>query len=115
MSPESPSPVLMVTRVKNLYGEPYYIKMYCEQLGLGHLEDITRKVFLPNLPSVGLLLYKIKHIVQITPITFPQGMPEDFDPDKYGFKLKENGEFIVTPTKGESLDSIVKRADWMKL
>jgi len=115
MEQAPPSPVLMVNRVKSLNKEPYYIKDYCEQIGLGHLEDLSRKVFLPNLPSVGLLLYRIKHLVKITPVTFPQGMPEDFDPDKYGYKLKQNGEFIVTPTKAESIESIVSRAEWMKL
>jgi len=112
---EQPSPVLMVAKIKSLKGEPYYLKDYCEQIGLGKHEELGKKVFLPNLPSVGLLLYKIKHIIKITPITFPQGMPEDFCPDTHGFKLTPMGEFIVTPTKGESPESIARRADWMKI
>jgi large subunit ribosomal protein L30 len=36
------------------------------------------------------MLYRIKHLVEITPITTPYGMPDD---SKNGF-LKENGEFI---------------------
>ena len=52
-------------------------------------------MFLPNLPSVCALLYKIKHVVDIIPLTFPKGMPDDFHPDTHGFKLTPTGEFIV--------------------
>jgi len=112
---EPPLPVLMVTRVKTLHGEPYWNKYYCRQIGIGIREELNQRVFLPNLPSVGLLLYRIKHLIKITPVTFPQGMPEDFSPDTHGFKLTSRGEFIVTPTKGESLESIAQRAEWMKI
>jgi hypothetical protein len=44
-------------------------------------------VFLPNLPSVSLLLFKIKHLLEIRPITFPNGIPEDFDPERDGSRL----------------------------
>ena len=71
--------------------------------------------FLPNTPSVGLLLFKIKHVVKITPLTFPNGMPDDFSPDTHGFRLTSTGEFIVTDRPAESTDSIAQRADWMKI
>merc|ERR1719383_790341 len=90
-----PSPVLMVSRVKKLYGEPYWIKDYCAQIGLGVDEKCGKMAFLPNTPSVGLLLFKIKHLVKITPVTFPNGMPDDFSPETHGFKLTSKGEFIV--------------------
>jgi len=115
VDPEPASPVLMVTRIKRLFGEPYWNKNYCRQIGIGYNENINKRVFLPNLPSVGLLLYRIKHLIKITPITFPQGMPEDFSPDTHGFKLTSQGEFIVTPTKDESVESIAQRAEWMKI
>lgn len=37
------------------------------------------------------MLYKVKHLIEITPITLPDVMPED---KKNGF-LKENGEFVT--------------------
>jgi len=37
------------------------------------------------------MLYKIKHLIEITPITLPDGLPDD--PSK-AF-LKENGELVV--------------------
>jgi len=110
-----PAPVLMVTKMKSLVGEPYWNKDYCEQIGLGKLEKRGKMCFLPNIPSVGFHLFKIKHLVKITPVTFPNGIPDDFSPDTHGYKLTSNGEFIVTDRPGESLDSIAMRADWMKI
>jgi len=122
--PETPpSPVLMVQRIQplrikkhgHITGSPYWIKDYCEQIGLGIREDSNKLVFLPNTPSVGFLLFKIKHLVKITPVTFPNGMPDDFSTDTHGYKLTSKGEFIVTDRPGESFDSIARRADWMKI
>jgi len=112
---EPPSPVLMVKKVKHLHGEPYWNKNYLEQIGLGKHADVGRLVFLPNTPSVGLHLFKVKHLIKITPVTFPNGIPDDFSPDTHGYKLTPKGEFIVTDIPGESLDSIAGRADWMKI
>jgi len=122
MPDSPPSPVLMVTKVKSLQGEPYWVKDYCEQIGLSRgirtnkeARKLGKRVFLPNLPSVGHLLYKIKHVVDIQPVTFPNGMPEDFDPDRHGFKINHKGEFTVEGPPKESLESIAARADWMKI
>ena len=37
---------------------------------------------------------QIKHLVTITPVTFPNGIPDDFEPDKYGYKLKSKYVFL---------------------
>jgi len=120
---DPPAPVLMVQRIIKLRtvkhgvasGNPYWIKHYCEQIGLGVDEKADKLVFLPNTPSVGFLLFKIKHLVKITPVTFPNGMPDDFSTETHGYRLTSKGEFIVTDRPGESLDSIAMRADWMKI
>lgn len=111
----TPSPVLMVRKIKKLMNEPYWNKHYCEQIGLGRWEKMDKLSFLPNLPSVGLLLHKIKHLVEITPVTFPNGIPEEFDPDKDGSHLSPNGEFVVNQSYKVDLDEIAGRAEWMKL
>eukprot|EP00088_Acartia_fossae_P037051 TRINITY_DN38242_c0_g1_i1.p1 TRINITY_DN38242_c0_g1~~TRINITY_DN38242_c0_g1_i1.p1 ORF type:complete len:305 (+),score=78.37 TRINITY_DN38242_c0_g1_i1:28-942(+) len=111
----TPAKVIMVKRVKALYGEPWYNKNYCEQLGLGKNEKLSKLSFLPNIPSVSVILFKIKHLIEITPVTFPNGMPEDFDPDTHGYKLKLNGEFVVHPSLRADTDNLVSQADWMKL
>jgi len=111
-----PSPVLMVRRVRPLKGEPWFLKQYCQQIGLGEKKKRSKLAFLPNLPSVSLLLYKIKHLVEITPVTFPNGVPEDFDPVKDGAHLNSaTGEFVVNPSFKVDTDEIAKRAQWMKL
>lgn len=115
ISQEPPAPVLMVQKTKQLLGEPYWNKNFCEQIGLGDLERVGKLSFLPNTPSVGFHLFKIKHLVKITPVTFPNGMPDDFSPETHGYNLTSKGEFIVTDRPGESLDSIAMRADWMKV
>lgn len=46
-----------------------------------------------NIPEINSQLWKIKHLIKITPITFPNGMPTENDIDcTY---LKENGELMV--------------------
>lgn len=117
-----PSPVLMVTKTKRLYGEQYWVKQYCEQLGLGggrprSSQDLPpgTRVFLPNLPSVCLLLFKIKHVVDIQPLTFPNGLPDDFDPSRQGCQLTHRGEFVVGGPPAEALESVALRAEWMKI
>ena len=58
-------------------------------LGLGSKENMNKIVFLPNIPSVTSMLFKIKHLVKITPVTFPHGIPEDFHPDSHGYNLNK--------------------------
>jgi len=122
MPEDRPSPVLMVTKVKSKRGEPYWVKAYMDQIGLGgfgggqvSLKKVGSRVFLPNLPSVSAVLYRIKHMVEVTPLTFPCGFPEDFHPDTHGFTITNQGEFIVQGAPQESLDSVARRAHWMKL
>jgi len=110
-----PSPVLLVSRAKPLVNEPWFNKNYCQQLGLGEKEQMTKKVILPNIPSVSLILFKIKHLVTITPVTFPNGIPDDFEPDKYGYKLKSNGEFEIYDTLNVDPAEVAKSAEWMKI
>jgi len=110
-----PSPVLMVEKAKTEYGEPYWIKDYLIQIGLDADKKVGHKVFLPNTPSVGMILYRIKHIVRITPVTFPNGIPDNFDPDTHGYSLSAKGEFTITDVPRESPESIAARAEWMKI
>ena len=83
--------------------------------GLTKEKKVGHKVFLPNTPSVGMILYRIKHIVKITPVKFPNGIPDNFDPDTHGYSLSESGEFRITDVPRESAESIAARAEWMKI
>jgi len=112
---EPPSPVLMVEKTGKGFGQPYWIKDYLTQIGLGKFELMGQKVFLPNTPSVCMILYRLKHVVKITPLKFPNGIPENFDPETHGFKLSPTGEFTITDIPDESTESIAARAEWMKI
>lgn len=46
-----------------------------------------------NTPENNVLLWKVKHLVSVEPITFPYGEPSENDISHT--KLKENGECIV--------------------
>jgi hypothetical protein len=48
-----------------------------------------------NIPENCVRLHKIKHLIKITPIRTPWGLPEEGDLDS-GY-LKEDGEFVVSP------------------
>jgi len=112
---DPPSPVLMVKRVKSLYGEPWFNKNYLQQIGLGEKENLKKISILPNIPSVSLMLFKVKHLIEIKPVTFPNGMPDDFDPETHGYKLKPNGEFIVHPSLRVEPEALMAHADYMKV
>ncbi|ODM89437.1 39S ribosomal protein L30, mitochondrial [Orchesella cincta] len=85
--PVEPTKLFMVKRIRGLAGCPYWEKEYIKELGLQSRRSIA---IIKNTPTQNARLYKVKHLVQITPITMPQGMPED---PEHAF-LKENGEFI---------------------
>ena len=47
------------------------------RLGLGYYQHVDRMVVVPNTPSMLTRLYTIKHIIEIIPIKFPMGFPDD--------------------------------------
>lgn len=71
-----------------------------------------------NIPEINSRLWKIKHLIKITPIVYPYGEPTK-DDINYTV-LKENGECIVTkkleinPVQIEALDQFdnnIKKMD----
>lgn len=53
----------------------------------------NRVAIVKNIPEINSMLWKVKHLVKITPITFPYGEPTK-DDIKYTV-LRENGECLV--------------------
>ncbi|KAL1138818.1 hypothetical protein AAG570_008880 [Ranatra chinensis] len=87
-----PSKLLMIQRVKPFKGNEYWLKKILVDLRLdGKTGEIA---IVKNIPEMIAKLYKIKHLIQITPIRTPNGLPDGNDL-RAGY-LKENGEFIVT-------------------
>ena len=52
-----------------------------------------------NVPSVNTDLYRIKHLIRVQPVRFPQGLPETED-DIRNCLLRPNGHFIIRKPLG---------------
>jgi len=91
--PYEPSKVFMVQRIKCLKGKPYWDKNLMKQLGLdGSRSEIA---LIANTPAMNAMLWKVKHLIRITPITFPQGVPQEGDIG--ATRLLENGQLVFVP------------------
>lgn len=65
----------------------------------------TRVAIVKNIPEMNAKLWKIKHLIKVTPIVFPFGEPtfEDINHTV----LKENGQCLVTKTLVPSENQIM--------
>lgn len=87
--PYEPSKLFRVRRIKPIKGTPYWEREILKRYKLdGKLSDIS---IVKNIPEVNAELWKIKHLIDIQPITFPCGLPDG----KSMTQLKENGELVV--------------------
>ncbi|XP_030378590.1 39S ribosomal protein L30, mitochondrial [Scaptodrosophila lebanonensis] len=94
--PVTPAKLFRVQRIKPMKGNPYWEQRLLKDLGLdGKQSDFT---VVKNIPENNARLWKIKHLIQVTPITFPYGEPTAQDV-KHTI-LKENGECLVTKDIG---------------
>ncbi|XP_054728301.1 39S ribosomal protein L30, mitochondrial-like [Anastrepha obliqua] len=94
--PVEPAKLFRVQRIKPVKGNPFWEKRILKDLGLdGKQSDFT---VVKNIPDVNAMLWKIKHLIKVTPVTFPYGEPTANDL-KHTI-LKENGECIVTKEIG---------------
>ncbi|KAH8386705.1 hypothetical protein KR093_002112 [Drosophila rubida] len=94
--PIEPTKLFRVQRIKPVKGNPYWEKRLLKELGLdGKQSDFA---VVKNIPENNARLWKIKHLIKVTPITFPYGEPTEHD-IKHTI-LKENGECLVTKDVG---------------
>ncbi|XP_046457018.1 uncharacterized protein LOC124204052 [Daphnia pulex] len=93
--PYKPSEALMIERVKGLKGRPYWEKDVMTKIGLPMTVKHSNPVIVANTPSMCAMLWKVKHLIRVTPITFPQGLPEDGD--TAGARLQQNGQLVFIP------------------
>lgn len=87
--PYEPARLFKIRRTKPLKGLPYWEKNYLKELGLDQKSNDIAIV--KNIPENNARLWKIKHLIEITPISFPNGFPDG----KSQTLLKENGELII--------------------
>ncbi|KAL8584514.1 hypothetical protein ACOMHN_016835 [Nucella lapillus] len=89
-----PAMLHMVRRVRSLGGRPYWEKNMIKSLGLDEVKKYEPVVH-KNTPGVNRILEKVKHLVQIVPITFPHGLPSD-ESDFHHCVLHADGQLEVT-------------------
>ncbi|PRD32963.1 UNVERIFIED_CONTAM: 39S ribosomal protein L30 [Trichonephila clavipes] len=88
-----PSKLFMVWRVSTLVGRPIWEKDAIIKLGLA--DHKIKYAIVKNTDSNNKFLWKIKHLIRVKPITFPDGFPTK--EDAYCTFLKQTGELVVTP------------------
>nr|CAG4643542.1 EOG090X0EYV [Ilyocryptus agilis] len=90
-----PSKVLMVQRIRTTKKKPYWDKKTLAHFGLGEGIKSSTIAIVANTPSNCAMLWSVKHLVRVTPITLPQGLPENGDLS--GARLQENGALRFIP------------------
>ncbi|XP_059054177.1 large ribosomal subunit protein uL30m [Achroia grisella] len=86
-----PSKLFRVERIKSAKHYPHWDKKILEELRILNGSNIA---IVKNIPENNMRLWKVKHLIKVTPITFPYGEPTEAD-IKYTV-LKENGQCVVT-------------------
>lgn len=54
-------------------------------------------VIVPNMPSMNYKLFGIKHLIEIIPLSFPNGFPSDDEFDPKACRITHKGEFVYHP------------------
>lgn len=87
--PCTPTKLFKVNRIKPLKGVPYYEKNILKEFKLDG--KTSEYAIIKNIPENNQRLWKIKHLIEIVPITYPDGEPQPGDRTY----LKENGELKI--------------------
>ncbi|CAH1972795.1 unnamed protein product [Acanthoscelides obtectus] len=102
--PYEPTKLFRVERIKPMKGLPYWERHILKELkldGKNHSYTVVK-----NIPEINHRLWKVKHVIKIAPITFPDGLPTKDDVTY----LKENGELQIIKKIGP-LEERMKLAD----
>ena len=75
---QNPSPIHMVWRSQPLQARAWWERVIIRRLGL-HSPQMYQRVLIPNTPHYNRLLYQIKHLITMKPLTFPDGVPTEKD------------------------------------
>ncbi|XP_053202120.1 39S ribosomal protein L30, mitochondrial-like [Panonychus citri] len=97
-----PSPFHVVFRYKKGI-IPWTIKVKLRHLGL-HGKEIGYPVLIPNTPHFNALLWDVKHLIKLAPVTFPDGLPTEKDIGAtrlcpFTGKFEINDKFRVDPSR----------------
>ncbi|CAG9783205.1 unnamed protein product [Diatraea saccharalis] len=86
----TPSKLFRVERIKSTKHYPSWQKKILEEFKIHEEVKVT---IVKNIPENNMRLWKVKHLIKVTPITFPYGEPST-DDINYTI-LKENGQCLV--------------------
>ncbi|XP_066252817.1 large ribosomal subunit protein uL30m [Euwallacea similis] len=104
--PYQPSKLFRVKRIKSMKGLPYWEKNILTEFKL----DGKDYAVIKNIPENNARLWKVKHTIEIVPITFPDGFPNETDRTV----LKENGELRIIRNVGD-VDKQLQLADEFRM
>ncbi|CAF4782897.1 39S ribosomal protein L30, mitochondrial [Pieris napi] len=105
----TPAKLFRIEQIKTTKHRPYWEKNILEELKIRALHQFA---IVKNIPEINAKLWKIKHLIKVTPITFPYGEPT-VDDIKHTV-LKENGQCIVTKTLKPKDDEIAALEEFDK-
>ena len=74
----NPSPVHLVWRHQTICRRPWWDKVIMRRLGL-HSAKNWERALVPNTPHFNRLLWQVKHLIRVKPLTFPDGIPTEKD------------------------------------
>ncbi|CAG0880454.1 unnamed protein product [Darwinula stevensoni] len=98
-SPVKPSKLFMVKRIVTKFtNQPYWEKKILKDFGL--LLKGNPVAVVKNTPKTNALLWKVKHLVEITPIEIPENLPMRGANGEapWGTQLTDDGQFLVPET-----------------
>ncbi|XP_023017422.2 large ribosomal subunit protein uL30m [Leptinotarsa decemlineata] len=75
--PYEATKLFRVERIKPLKGAPYWEKQILKEFKLDGKTNSF--VIVKNIPENNHRLWRVKHMIKITPITYPDGFPENDD------------------------------------
>lgn len=91
--PHDPPKLFMVQRIKPWKGIEYWNKKILFDFKLDETFKLSKITIIKNTPDNNMKLWKVKHLVKITPITFPNGEPTEND--VYSTYLNHKGELEI--------------------
>ncbi|WKY02670.1 hypothetical protein Q1695_016158 [Nippostrongylus brasiliensis] len=110
---EGPSKLWMAWLYRDLSGEPHWTKSRVNKL-FGVDFKVGRMEVFPNTAAFNEELWHIKHLIELKPITFPNGEPTA--EDIYAMKLHPDGTCEVakdvTPVKEDQLRLLDPKKQW---
>ncbi|XP_011504061.1 PREDICTED: 39S ribosomal protein L30, mitochondrial [Ceratosolen solmsi marchali] len=90
-----PSKLLLIERIKPLKGCPYWEKNILLSIGLASEKKVRHQTVVKNIPEMCARLWKIKHLIKVTPVELPKNLPADVD--SISSYLHDSGKLLIFP------------------